>query len=179
MARLAELIELPGHRLVGPGRRVGAVPCPAVGVSQRIGHCRQRLVHGSPVIGGSGPVGGRTHQGMPEAHARTELQQVGRDGQVHGSGIQAKYLSRPENQRRVAGRIGRREQDQPLDLGGQLTQACCVLIFNAPGQVSRVRKGEPAGQVGGTAASVELEQGQRVTVGLRQNPGADALVERT
>ena len=115
---------------------------------------------------------------MPEAHGRTELQQVGRDGQVDGSGIQAEYLSRPEDQRRVADRIGRREQDQPLDLGWQLTQARCVLIFDAPGQVSRVRKGEPAGQVGGAPASVELEQGQRVAVGLLQDPGADALVER-
>ena len=158
---------------------MGAVPRPAVGVSQRIGHCCQRLVYGSPVIGGGGPVGGRTHQGMPEAHVRTELQQVGRGGQVHGSGVQAEYLSRPEDQRRVADRIGRREQDQPLDLVWQLTQARCVLIFDAPGQVSRVRKSEPAGEVGGAPASVELEQGQRMAVRLLENPGADALVERT
>ena len=163
----------------GPASRVGAVPRPAVGVGQRIGHCCQRLVYGSPVIGGGGPVGGRTHQGMPEAHVRTELQQVGRGGQVHGSGVQAEYPSRPEDQRRVADRIGRREQDQPLDLVRQLTQARCVLIFDAPGQISRVRKSEPAGEVGGAPASVELEQGQRMAVCLLENPGADALVERT
>ena len=79
----------------------------------------------------------------------------------------------------VADRIGRREQDQPLDLGWQLTKPRCVLIFDAPGQVSRVRKSEPAGEVGGAPASVELEQGQRMAVRLLQNPGADALVERT
>ena len=116
---------------------------------------------------------------MPEAHGRTELQQVGRDGQVDGSGVHAEHLRRPEDQRRVADWIGRRQQDQPLDLGGQLTQACCVLIFDAPGQVSRVRKSEPAGEVGGAPATVELEQGQRMAVGLGQDPGADALVERT
>jgi hypothetical protein len=83
---------------------------------------------------------------MPEAHhVRTELQQVGRCGQVHDPGVQAAYLSRPEDQRRVANRIGRREQDQPLDLGWQPTKPRCVLIFDAPGQVSRVRKSEPAG----------------------------------
>jgi hypothetical protein len=48
---------------------------------------------------------------MPEAHGRTELQQVGRDGEVDGSGVQAEDLSRPEDQRRVADRIGRRQQD--------------------------------------------------------------------
>ena len=116
---------------------------------------------------------------MPEAHVRTEAQQVGRGGQVHGSGVQAEYLSRPEDQRRVADRIGRREQDQPLDLVRQLTQARCVLIFDAPGQIFRVQKSEPAGQVGGAAASVQLEQGQRMAVCLLENPGADALVERT
>jgi len=115
---------------------------------------------------------------MPEAHVRAESQEVGRGGQVHGSGIQAEYLSRPEDQRRVPDRIGRREQDQPLDLVRQLSQASRVLIFDAPGQISRVRKSEPAGEVGGAAASVELEQGQRMAVCLLQNPGADALIER-
>jgi len=158
---------------------VGAVPRPPVGVGQRIGYCRQRLMYGSPVISGGGPVGGRTHQRMPEAHVRTEPQQVGRGGQVHGSGVQAEYPSRPEDQRRVADRIGRREQNQPLDLVWQLTQARCILIFDAPGQISRVRKSEPAGEVGGAPASVELEQGQRMAVCLLENPGADALVERT
>jgi hypothetical protein len=56
---------------------------------------------------------------MPEAHVRTELQQVGRGGQVYG--VQAEYPSCPEDQRRVPDRIGRREQDQPLDLVRQLT----------------------------------------------------------
>ena len=72
-----------------------------------------------------------------------------------------------------------REQNQPLDLVWQLTQARCILIFDAPGQISRVRKSEPAGEVGGAPASVELEQGQRMAVCLLENPGADALVERT
>ena len=171
--------ELPGHRLVGPGRRVGAVPCPAVGVGHRIGCCGQRLVYGSAIIGGGGPVGGRTHQRMPEAHVRTELQQVSRGNQVHGSGIQAEYPGGPEDQRRVADRIGRREQDQPLDLVRQLTQARCVLIFDAAGQISRVRKSEPAGEAGGAPASVELEQGQRMAAYLCENPAADVLVERT
>jgi len=53
----------------------------------------------------------------------------------------------PEDQRPVPDRIGRREQDQPLDLVRQLTQARCVLIFDAAGQISRVRKSEPAGEV--------------------------------
>ncbi len=116
---------------------------------------------------------------MPEAHVRTELQQVGQGGQIRGSGAHAEYPSRPEDQRRIPDRIGRREQDQLLDLVRQLTQARCVLIFDAAGQISRVRKSEPAGEVGGAPASVELEQGQRMAVCLREDPGADALVERT
>ena len=84
---------------------------------------------------------------------------LGRGGQVHGSGVQAEYPSRPEDQRRVPDRIGRREQDQPLDRVRQLTQARCVLIFDAAGQISRVQKSEPAGKVGGAPASVELEDG--------------------
>ncbi len=170
--------ELLGHRLVGPGRRVGVVPGPAVGVGLRIGRRRQRLVHGSPVVGGGGAIGGRTHQRMPEPHVRAKPQQVACGGQVHGPGVQPEYPSRPEDQRRVADRIGRREQDQPLYLVRQLAQARCVLIFDPRGQISRVRKSEPAGQVGGAPVPVELEQGQRMAVCLLQNPGADALVQR-
>ena len=158
---------------------MGAVPRPAVGVGQRIGHRRQCPVRGSPVGGGGGPVRGRTYQGMPEAHVRAELKQAGRVGQVHGSCVQAECPSRPQEKRRIPDRIGRREQDQPLDLGPQLTQARRVPIFDTPGQVSRVRQAETAGEVGGAAAPVQLEQRQRMAVCFLENPGADALVERT
>ncbi len=52
-------------------------------------------------------------------------------------------------------------------------------MFDPLGQISRVRKSEPARQVGGAPAPVELEQGQRMSVRLLENPGADALVKRT
>ena len=116
---------------------------------------------------------------MPEAHVRTERQQVGRGGQVHGSGVQAEYPSRPEDERRVPDRIGRRKQDQPLDLVRQLSQVRCVLILDAAGQISRVRNSEPAGEVGRAPASIELEQGQRMAVCLGENTAADTLVEQT
>ncbi len=119
------------------------------------------------------------HQGMPEVHVRTEPEQVGRGGPVHGPGIEAEHPSRTEDQRRVPDRIGRREQDQPLHLFLKLTQAHCVLIFYPAGQVSRVRKSEPASEVGVTPAPVELEQGQRMAMCLRENPCADAIIERT
>ncbi len=78
---------------------------------------------GSPILGRGGPVGGRTHQGMPEAHVRADVHQPGRADEVKGPDVQAQDLSRSENQGRVPDGIGGREQDQPLSLVGQVTQA--------------------------------------------------------
>jgi len=76
---------------------------------------------------------------MPKAHVHTEPQQVGHGGQVYGSGVQAQHPSRPDDQRRIPDRIGRREQDQPLDLIRQPTRARRVLILDTAGQISGVR----------------------------------------
>ena len=154
------------------------MPGPSVGIDSWIGHRCQRGVCRSPVLGRGGPVDGRTHQRMPEPHVHAELQQAGVRGQVDVCGVQAEDVSPAEKHGRVPDRIGGREQDQPLRLLRQLTEALQVLDLDAAGQVSRVRKREPAGQFGGTQAAAELEQGKRIAVRLLDDPGPDALVER-
>ena len=100
-------------------------------------------------------------------------------GGANGGDVQAEDPCRPQDQGRVPDRIGGRQQDQPLSLPGQRTQAVYVLVLDAPGQISRIRKREPAGEFGCTQALVELEQGERIAVCLLDDPGPDALVERT
>ena len=48
--------------------------------------------------------------------------------------VQAEDLSRPEDQRPIADRIGRRQQDQPLAVVRQLVQARYVLSSMRPGR---------------------------------------------
>ena len=115
---------------------------------------------------------------MPEAHARADAQQAGRHGGIGGRGVQAEEPGRPEDERRVPDRIGGGQQDHPPRLGRERTEALDVLVLDAPGQIARVREGEPAGQFGRAEAPVELEQGQRIAAGLHEDPGAHALVER-
>ena len=116
---------------------------------------------------------------MPKVHVRTELQQAGFRGEVHGSHVQAEYLSRPEDQRPISERIGRRQQDYSLDVVRQLIQARCVAVLDALGQIAGVRKRKAAGELGCAHASVKLDQGKRIAVRLFDDPGPDALVKRT
>ena len=78
---------------------------------------------GSPILDRGGPVGGRTHQRMPEAHVRADVHQPGRTDEVNGPDVQAEDLSRSEDQGRIPDRIGGREKDQPLSLLRQVAQA--------------------------------------------------------
>ena len=97
------------------------MPGPPVGIDSRIGHRGQRGVRGSPVLRRGGPVDGRTHQWMPEAHVHAELQQASVRGQLDARGIQAQDVRPAQDQGRVPDRIGGREQDQMLGLLRQLS----------------------------------------------------------
>ena len=169
--------ELPGHGLVGPGRRVRAMPRPAVRIGPGVGGRRERVVRGAPVPGRRRPVHGRTDQGMPEPHMRADAQQVGRHGGIDRVRAQAEEPGGPEDERRVPDRIGGGQQDHPLRPGRELAEALDVLVFDPPGQIARVREREPAGQFGRAQVPVELEQGERIAAGLLDDPGGHALVE--
>ena len=131
--------QLAGHRLVRPGRGVRAMPGPAVGVGQRIGRRGQRVVGRSPVRRRGGPVDGRAHQRMPEAHVRADVQQAGLGRHLEHADVQAEPLRRPQDQRHIAHRVGGHQQDQPPGVGGQRAEALEVLVLDAPGQVAHVR----------------------------------------
>ncbi len=92
------------------------MPRSTIGVDLRISRRCQRGMCGSPVLYSGGPVGGRTHQRMPEAYVRTDVQQAGLRGEVHGRDVQTEYLSGPQNQHRVPDRVGSRQKDQLLNL---------------------------------------------------------------
>ena len=114
---------------------------------------------------------------MPEARAGPDVQQAGLRGQIDGLDVQAEDLGCAEHQRGVTDRIGGREEDQPLGMVGQVTQAERVLLLEAPGHVTGVRERKPAGQPGGAETLPELEQGEGIPVCLPDDPGPDALVE--
>ena len=116
---------------------------------------------------------------MPEPHSRADVQQPGRGSQLGGHRVQPEDLGRAEHQGRIAHRVGRRQQGQPLRPGRQPGQPVHVLVLDAPGQIPGVRQREPAGQFGGGQPPAQFDQGQRVAVGLLDDPVPDVLVERS
>ncbi len=69
-------LKLPGHLLIRARRGLGPVPGAAVGIDQRIGDLRQRVVRVVSFLNRRRPVGGRAHQRMPEPHPCAELHQA-------------------------------------------------------------------------------------------------------
>jgi hypothetical protein len=69
-----------GHRFVGPGRGVGQMPRPPIGVGVRIGRHGQCLVRCPPVNSGGRLVDRGADQGMTEPDRAAELGQSGRLG---------------------------------------------------------------------------------------------------
>jgi hypothetical protein len=87
------------------------------------------------------------------------------------------FGSSPDEQR-VADRVGRRELDEPQRLGRQCVELTAKAVLEAGGQPGRGRHGETPRQLGGGHAARQLQQREGISVGLRDDPVADAFVDR-
>jgi hypothetical protein len=114
--------ELLGDLLVGPGRRLRAVPGAPVGIEPRIRGLGQRRVQRVPFIRRRRAVGRRAHGRVTEAHLGADLEQAAVDCRRRGPRIDAELLGRSPHEQRVADGIGRRQPQQPLRVRGQLIQ---------------------------------------------------------
>ncbi len=105
-------LELGRDVLVGPGRRLGAMPGTAIGIDVRVGGLRQRLVHAAEVFRRRGPVDGRAHQRMPKPYAGAELEQAGRGRGRRVPDPDIETVGRPPHEHRLSRRLGRRDEQQ-------------------------------------------------------------------
>jgi hypothetical protein len=114
---------------------------------------------------------------MTELHVSTELGQAGVGGRRCRPGTDPQPLRCPPHQARVAGRIGRRHQQQPAGLGRQFPDPVPETLLD---RRDRYRAGEPetACPLGGPRPPCPLDQRQRITARLGDDPVPDPLIQR-
>jgi hypothetical protein len=171
-------LELGGDVLVGSGCGLGPVPCPAVRIGLRVGDLRQRAVHGLLLVKRRRPVGHRAHQRMPEPYPCAELDQPGSDRRCRRFGTDPEPPGRPAYQRRVAERLGRRDQQQPPGLRRQSLHPAPEALLDPPGERCRSPEAEPVPQIRRGHAPGQLQQRQRIAASLGDDPVADPLIQR-
>ena len=171
-------LELFGDRLVGADRRTRAMPGAAIGIERAVGDLGERTMHGLALAGRGGAIDGRPHERVREAHAMVELEQLGRGRGVSRLDRDLEPLGPAPHQHRIADRLRRREQQEPLRVGGQGLHAPFEALLDAPLQRMRVRQAEPAGELGRRHAARQLQQGERIAARLGDDPVAHALVQR-
>ena len=115
---------------------------------------------------------------MPEAHPRPELGQARLGGRRHRLERDAQPPGGPPHQRRVTGRVGRRQPQQPPGRRRHGVQLAAETVFDPAGQRHRPGKPEPARQLPGRQPARQLDQGQRVAPGLGHDLVAHPLVQR-
>jgi hypothetical protein len=140
-------LEFTRDILVGVRNGMSAVPGTAIGIELRIDHLRQRGVH-PPAIGRRcASVSRRAHQRMPEPHPDADLEQPGRFGKTGRLGAEPEPAGRPPHQHRVAGRLGRRDHEQPPGILGQVVDPPQEAVLDLARQ-RLTRPPEAAGQLG-------------------------------
>ena len=116
-------LQFLGDVLVGCECRVGAVPGPAVGIGLGIGGHGQGQMHAPAFFRIRGVVDRRTQQRVAEGNLRAEVKQAIRLRGAYGLGWDTQRPGRSPQQSRLAGRLGRGHQQQPLGRGGKLLHA--------------------------------------------------------
>ncbi len=115
---------------------------------------------------------------MPEDHLGTNGEQpvgLGRGGSVLGA--DAEIPGRPPQQRRVAHRLGRGQQEQEPGHIRERRDPAQEALLDPVSQRQRVSHAEPAGQLRRRHPAGQFEQGQRVAAGLGDDPVPDPLIQ--
>ena len=113
---------------------------------------------------------------MTKGHPRTDRE--------HPVGIRGRLdpdpepLGRAPHQQRVADRLRRRHQQKPLGLRRQPHEPPPEAVLDPPRQPRRVRQTEPARQLSRRQPPGQLQQRQRITARLRDEPLPHPLIQR-
>jgi hypothetical protein len=172
-------LQLGGHVLVDPHRRVCTMPCSTIGIGIRIGRIRQCPMRRSPLGKGGRPVHRGSHEWMPEADTGSDLDQLRIFRRGKRAAVDAELVSRAPDERRVANRLGRRQQEQSLCCLRQFADALEIVILEMAREVSRSDELEAPRQLRRADAPRQIEQSERVAAGFRDDAVADVVVEPT
>ena len=114
---------------------------------------------------------------MAEDHPHAELQQVFRFDGLRDRFGDLELPGCPPYHRRVAGRVGRRYQQQAARIIRQPGQTPRKALLDARGQRRRRRQPEPARQFDRRQPARQLQQGERVAVRLENDPIQHVLIQ--
>ena len=111
------MLELRGDVLVGHGRRLRPVPGASIRVDVRIGRFREGAMGLAALVGGGCPVHGRARQRMTEHDTGAQVEQAVRSERLRRRLGDPEPLRRAPDEREIAGRIGRGDEQQAPTLG--------------------------------------------------------------
>jgi hypothetical protein len=153
------------------------MPRPAIGIGIRIGCLGERPMGITPLGGGCCPVHRGADQWVPEADARPDLDELGVLGRRERAPVDLERLRRAPDERRVTQGLGRGQQQQPLCRLRQLSGALVVLLLELARKHCRGQQLEAARQLSCAHAPWQVEQGERIAAGFRNDAVAHALVD--
>ena len=143
------------------------VPGTSVRVDVRIGRLGERTVDLAPIPQPGGPIHGGPGERMPEDDLGAERQQALRFDGSHRRLPDAKGLSGTSDQRRIADRVGRRDEQEAARIMRQVRQPSREALLDARGQGHAGRQPEAARELRRRQPARELEQRQRIAAASR------------
>ena len=115
---------------------------------------------------------------MTECHPGAELDQPGLGRRRRRLGTYPQQPGGPPHQARVTGRISRRDQQQPAALARKSLNPPPEALLDPRRDRCRAREPEPARQLRRRQSSRQLQQRQRVSPGLGDDPVPHSRVQR-
>ena len=132
-------LKLGGDVLVKPRCRLGEMPSAAIGVDLWIGRIRQRAVDGLPVLRRRRPIW-PIDQWVTKRHPRADREQTVAVGRRLHADLEPPGGS--PHQYRVADRLRRRHQQQPLGLRREPREPCAEAVLDPPREAGCVQQTE-------------------------------------
>ena len=155
------------------------MPCTTVGVVLRIHGGSQRQVHRSTVLPGCSRVDRGANQGVPEAHLRSELNELLGTGRLGGVSSNAECLRRTPEQNDVPGRLGSRQQHQSLGGFRQRLETPQKVLLELTGKIRRAGNCETTGQFGGSHTPWQFQQREGVSPGFSNDTVPNVRIDST
>jgi hypothetical protein len=160
------LLELGRHLLVWSRCCLRSVPRPSIRVEFRIGCVGERAVGKPSLAQRCCAIHGRTNERMEEVAPLADLEEAGVLGRIGRPDAQAEARCSADEQKRIAQRLRRREEQQLARVVGEQRQLASEAVFDPRGERVVRLTNDPGGRFGGPQRSGELDQRERISVRL-------------
>ena len=153
------------------------MPGAAIGIDLRIGRVRQRAMHGLPLLRRGRAIDGRADQRVTKGHARAPIASSPSVSAAAWTPIPSRPAARHTSTGSPTGSAAATSNSRWVSAGSPASRTA-EAVLDPPRQRKRVRQTEPAGQLSRRQPPRQLQQRQRVTARLRDQPLPHPLVQR-